>query len=62
MLSVISGGLDEVRNRTVNNGVWKQVSEEEDGIKAKEQDTQCSTDAMSSRRGLESVVWGGMED
>lgn len=41
-LIVTSGGMDEVKNRTMDNEVWKQGSEELDGIKAKEQ-TQSST-------------------
>lgn len=47
MWSVTFGGMDEVRNRTMNNEVCKQGNKE---IKTKEQDTQFSTDAMCSER------------
>lgn len=47
--------MDEVRNRTMNNEVCKQGNKE---MKTKEQDTQFSTDAMRSERGLMGVVEG----
>lgn len=55
MLSVTFGRMDEVRNRTMNNEVCKQGNKE---IKAKDQDTQFSTDGMCSERGLVGVVGG----
>lgn len=42
--------MNEVRGRTMYNEVCQQGSEEQDEIKAKEQDTQLSTDARKSGR------------
>lgn len=46
----LEGGMNEVRGRTMNNEVGQQGSEEQGEIKAKEQDTQLSTDARNSGR------------